>query len=117
MVGSAARNRTNTQAYKEHMKRARNFTMSHITDYEMVPQGEESLLHAIARHRYQFRLGPDFLFYSGRIFSGYCGAINHAVLVAGYGTTEDGIEYWILKNSWGKDWGEDGYMRIIPNVG
>ena len=40
---------------------------------------------------------------------------NHAVVVVGYGT-ENGIDYWLLKNSWGKNWGMDGFMKIQRGV-
>ena len=56
-------------------------------------------------------------FFLQGIFTGPCGtATDHAVTIVGYGT-EGGIDYWIVKNSWDTTWGEEGYIRILRNVG
>ena len=39
-------------------------------------------------------------------------AINHAALVVGWGETKDGVKYWELKNSYGPEWGEQGFFKI-----
>lgn len=39
--------------------------------------------------------------------------VNHAVTFVGYGTTSDGTDYWLMKNSWGAQWGEKGFFRML----
>ena len=52
-------------------------------------------------------------YYKSGVFSGTCSAsCTHAVVMVGYGTTTDGKNYYLVKNSWGDWWGEQGYIRI-----
>ncbi|KAG5545146.1 hypothetical protein RHGRI_017574 [Rhododendron griersonianum] len=99
---------------------AANFAAT-ITGYEDVPaNSESSLLNAVANQPVSVAVDggdPDFQFYSGGVFTGECGTqLDHAVAAIGYGTTDDGTEYWIIKNSWGTTWGEQGYMRIQRDI-
>jgi C1A family cysteine protease len=50
-------------------------------------------------------------YHSGIITSCGAGMINHEINIVGYGN-ENGINYWICRNSWGQNWGENGYFRI-----
>lgn len=55
---------------------------------------------------------------SGVISGGACGTnVDHAVLCVGYGNDPTGVQYWMVKNSWGADWGDQGYFKISHDSG
>jgi len=47
--------------------------------------------------------------YTGGIFSNCGTSLDHGILLAGYTSS-----YWLVKNSWGASWGENGYIRLAP---
>ena len=62
----------------------------------------------------------EFRAYSGGIYDGPCNntvdALGHAMLAVGYEVSKDGEGYFILKNSWGKEWGEGGYLYLKAHL-
>lgn len=92
----------------------KNFTSLPIGD-------EESIKTALYKH------GPisvgvnanlDWQLYSKGIYNpseeacdSSASSMDHGVILVGYGN-KDGLDYWVVRNSWGADWGEEGYMRL-----
>nr|ACG38044.1 vignain precursor [Zea mays] len=92
-----------------------------IDGYEDVPANDESALKkAVAHQPVSVAIeasGSHFQFYSEGVFSGRCGTeLDHGVAAVGYGVTADGTKYWLVKNSWGPEWGEKGYIRMARDV-
>lgn len=90
---------------------------------DVTAKDEQALLEAVSKQPVSVAIEADesaFQLYKGGILSEKCGTkLDHGVLIVGYGT-EDGVDYWKVKNSWGATWGEQGYIRMkrgIPQDG
>ncbi|XP_037445280.1 ervatamin-C-like [Triticum dicoccoides] len=91
---------------------------------EVPPNDEVALMQAVAAQPVIVAVDPKaFQRYGGGVFVGPCGTNRtHTMTVVGYGTTHDHdpnrrMQYWIIKNSWGAKWGENGYIRMARRAG
>lgn len=107
-------------ADEENCHYDQNSSGATVQSYETLDANEDSLKNALSQ------IGPisvgiyvadSFQQYGGGVYyEDNCdGEIDHGVLAVGYGTDDDGNDYWIVKNSWGENWGEDGYIRMARN--
>ncbi|CAD5229869.1 unnamed protein product [Bursaphelenchus okinawaensis] len=84
-----------------------------IKSFHFVPNDAEKLKAAVYKEgpvSAPVGSAPLYKYKKGIIKEGKS-PIDHLVMIVGYGE-ENGTEYWIVKNSWGSDWGEDGYFRV-----
>ncbi|KAI8522474.1 hypothetical protein RHMOL_Rhmol13G0000300 [Rhododendron molle] len=61
-----------------------------------------------------FTVYEDFAHYKSGVYKHVTGDVlgGHAVKLIGWGTSEDGEDYWLLANQWNRSWGDDGYFKI-----
>lgn len=92
-------------------------TLEQAPGYAMVPPADpQAMLAAIATQPVSIGIdasGDDFQTYDGGVFIGSCGDrledLDHGVLAVGYNQKEHTV---LVKNSWGGDWGDDGYITF-----
>jgi len=92
-----------------------------ISNWTMVPSDETQMAAYLAK------TGPLSIAVDAQLWQFYIGGVldvgflcgtslDHGVLIVGYGNQEDiffqNVDYWLIKNSWGADWGESGYIKI-----
>jgi len=91
-----------------------------IKNWTMIP-GNETQMAVYMQQNGPISIAVDaemWQFYiAGVFYDPWCGeTLDHGVLIVGYGNEIDwignSVEFWIVKNSWGADWGEEGYIRL-----
>ncbi|KAM4630415.1 cathepsin S-like [Polymixia lowei] len=97
------------------------YRAANCSAYAFLPEGDEdSLKHGLAVIG-PISVGidasrPKFIFYRHGVYRDHTCThdINHGVLAVGYGT-ENGRDYWLIKNSWGIQYGDGGYIKMARN--
>ena len=90
-----------------------------VTGCENVIANELQLTYSVARQPVSVSIEADSrsfqLYKSGVYDDTACGTtLDHGVLAVGYGS-ENGKDYWLVKNSWSSSWGDNGYIKIARN--
>lgn len=93
--------------------------------YVDIPEGDEKALEAAVAALGPVSVGIDasqmtFQFYSQGVYydedcKNEAKSVNHAVLVVGFGREPDGQKYWLVKNSYGPEWGNGGYIKMAKD--
>jgi cathepsin L len=94
-----------------------------ISNYQDVTSGSESALET-AVNKQPISVAIDAsnesfqMYSSGVYYEPACSAtsLDHGVLAVGYGTDSTGTDYWLVKNSWGTDWGMSGFIEMLRDT-
>jgi KDEL-tailed cysteine endopeptidase len=89
--------------------------VARLTGFQHVATDVRSLMTAVAKQPVAVLIdgsADDFHQYGGGLYPCHSGTPNVWVTIVGYGVDASKRAYWIVKGSWGTEWGEHGYMRM-----
>ena len=89
------------------------------TTVSVSANSDSAMMTALAQQPVSVAIEADqssFQLYKSGVFTGSCGTnLDHGVLLVGYGTM-NGLDYYIMKNSWDSTWGAQGYMYMARGI-
>jgi len=84
---------------------------------ESIPQLKAAIMQGPTSVTVEADTAPFQMYSSGILNDASCGtSLDHAIAAVGYGV-ENGVGFYIVRNSWGADWGEEGYLRMAEVKG
>jgi cathepsin F len=110
--------------FRSYCRYNSNYAVARVTGYRSAGTYDEEKIKEML-----YKVGPLAITINARTLQYYRGGIldipyqycpyapNHGVNIVGYGVTTLGQKYWIIRNTWGTTWGEQGYFRIARGKG
>jgi C1A family cysteine protease len=82
---------------------------------DIIKSSDEEMMLAVSQQPVSIAIEADqreFQLYKSGVFTGTCGVnLDHGVLLVGYGS-QNGDDYYLVKNSWSTSWGDSGYIKL-----